>query len=207
MVEVCYNNTEYDDNYIQGDYIKQIFILTHNVYFHREITYDQVSRYRSVSFYMIRKYDSVRKITLCERENESDPAERENYNPVQNSYAALWDEFKELNSAIELRNVIRRILQYYFLQICGYEGSDIRKIVLEKNKDKFITPAEGGQPDYGKYQLASAMLTYINNPQDISDGINYVEDCVDVEKYKAVFKLIFEVLQQDQHYNLMMGRE
>lgn len=48
MIEVCYNNTDYRDNTVQGDYIKPIFILTHNVYFHREITYRQVSRYKSV---------------------------------------------------------------------------------------------------------------------------------------------------------------
>jgi len=207
MVDVCYNNTDYRDNTVQGDYIKQIFILTHNVYFHREITYHQVNRYKSVSFFMIRKADNVSRVSLCDRESEKIPTERENYNPVQNSYAALWDEFRELKSTIPLRNVIRRILEYYFLQLCGYEGTDIRKIVLEKNKEKFIIPVESGQPDYEKYQLASAMLLYINNPQGISDGMNYVEDCIDAEQYKAVFKLIFEALHQEQHYNLMMGQE
>ena len=39
MVEVCFNNTDYQGHVVEGDYIKQIFILTHNVYFHREITY------------------------------------------------------------------------------------------------------------------------------------------------------------------------
>ncbi len=207
MVEVCYNNTDYRDNTVQGDYIKQIFILTHNVYFHREITYRQVSRYKSVSFYMIHKTDNVSTVKLCDKESEGCPTEKENYNPVQNSYAALWDEFRVLKSTIPLLNVIRRILEYYFLQLCGYEGTDIRKVVLEKNKDKFVTPVEGGQPDYEKYQLASSMLTYINNPQGISDGLNYVEDCVDAGQYKTVFKLIFDSLGQIQHYNMMMGQE
>ncbi len=207
MVEVCYNNTDYRGQTVQGDYIKQIFILTHNVYFHREITYRQVGRYKSVSFYMIHKTDNVSTVKLCDRESESSPTERENYNPVQNSYAALWDEFRALKSTIPLLNVIRRILEYYFLQLCGYEGTNIRKLVLDDNKDKFVTPVEGGKPDYEKYQLASAMLTYINNPQGISDGLNYVEDCVDAEQYKSVFKLIFKSLHQEQHYNMMMGIE
>lgn len=207
MVEVCYNNTDYRDNTVQGDYIKQIFILTHNVYFHREITYRQVSRYKSVSFYMIHKTGNVSTVQLCDRECDGRPTEKENYNPVQNSYAALWDEFKTLKSTIPLLNVIRRILEYYFLQLCGYDGTDIRKIVLEDNREKFIIPVEGGQPANEKYQLASAMLTYINNPQGISDGLNYVEDCVDPEHYKTVFKLIFDSLDQSQHYNMMMGKE
>ena len=51
------------------------------------------------------------------------------------------------------------------------------------------------------------MLSYINSPTGISDGLNYVEDCVDAEQYKAVFKLIFESLHQEQHYKMMMGQE
>ena len=50
MIEVCYNNTDYRSHKVDGDYIKQIFILTHNVYFHKEITHHQAKRYHSVSF-------------------------------------------------------------------------------------------------------------------------------------------------------------
>ena len=55
MVNVCRNNTEYKNPKVPGDYIKQIFILTHNVYFYREITYQQVPYYDCTSFYIIRK--------------------------------------------------------------------------------------------------------------------------------------------------------
>jgi hypothetical protein len=56
-------------------------------------------------------------------------------------------------------NVIHRILEYYFMQLCGY------------------------------------------------DGLNYVDDCADINLYKTVFKLIFEALQQEQHYKMMMGED
>lgn len=205
MIEVCYNNTDYRSQTVPGDYIKQIFILTHNVYFHREVTYHQVNRYRSVNFYIIRKSDNISSVKLCDRKNEKVPTERENYNPVQNSYASMWDELRALDAPIPVLNVIRQILEYYFLQLCGYEGSDIRKEVLEKNREMFVTEIEGAKPDMEKYHLASSMLTYISNPHGISDGLNYVEDCDDVELYKSVFKLIFEALHQEQHYNMMMG--
>lgn len=39
MIEVCYNNTDYRSQTVPGDYMKQIFVLTHNVYFYREVTY------------------------------------------------------------------------------------------------------------------------------------------------------------------------
>lgn len=52
------------------------------------------------------------------------------------------------------------------------------------------------------------MLSYISvSSVGFSDGLNYVVDCVDINLYKTVFKLIFEALQQEQHYKMMMGEE
>lgn len=208
MINVCRNNTEYLNPQVPGDYIKQLFILTHNVYFHREVTYQQVGYYNCTSFYMIRKNDNVSTVKLCKRQNKEIPSEEENYNPVQNSYAALWDELRDLHSTIPALNVMRRILEYYFLQLCGYEGSDLRSIVLEKkeNREKFIKQVEGEKPDMTDYQLASSLLAYINNPNGISDGLNYVEDCEDAESYKRVFQMIFDALGQSQHYKMMTGQ-
>lgn len=208
MINVCRNNTEYLNPQVPGDYIKQLFILTHNVYFHREVTYQQVGYYNCTSFYMIRKNDNVSTVKLCKRQNKEIPSEEENYNPVQNSYAALWDELRDLHSTIPALNVMRRILEYYFLQLCGYEGSDLRSIVLEKkkNRKKFIKQVEGEKPDMTDYQLASSLLAYINNPNGISDGLNYVEDCEDAEAYKRVFQMIFDALGQSQHYKMMTGQ-
>lgn len=208
MINVCRNNTEYLNPQVPGDYIKQLFILTHNVYFHREVTYQQVGYYNCTSFYMIRKNDNVSTVKLCKRQNKEIPSEEENYNPVQNSYAALWDELRDLHSTIPALNVMRRILEYYFLQLCGYEGSDLRSIVLEKkeNREKFIKQVEGEKPDVTDYQLASSLLAYINNPNGISDGLNYVEDCEDAEAYKRVFQMIFDALGQSQHYKMMTGQ-
>lgn len=208
MVEVCHNNASYLDNQVEGDYIKQIFILTHNVYFHREITYNQTHRYKCVSFFVVNKASNNSSVRHCVRQSQRVPTEKENFNPVQNSYAALWGEYREVDTVIPLLNVIRRILEYYFMQLCGYDGVNIRKRVLEDNKDKFVeTPAEG-LPDYTKYHLASAMLSYISvNTIGLSDGLNYVDDCSDITLYKNVFELIFEALQQEQHYNMMMGED
>lgn len=208
MVNVCRNNTEYLNPKVTGDYIKHLFILTHNVYFHREVTYQQVGYYNCTSFYMIRKNDNVSTVKICKRQNKNIPSEEENYNPVQNSYAALWDELRDLRSTIPALNVMRRILEYYFLQLCGYEGSDLRSIVLEdeENRKKFIKQVEGGKPDMTDYHLASSLLAYINNPNGISDGLNYVEDCEDVEAYKRVFEMIFDALGQSQHYKMMTGQ-
>jgi hypothetical protein len=94
------------------------------------------------------------------------------------------------------------------MQLCGYDGVSIRKQVLDEHKDKFSVPVENGQPDYTKWHLATAMLSYISaNSVGFSDGLNYVDDCADIELYKNVFKLIFEALEQEQHYKMMMGEK
>ena len=134
MIEICRNNADNRNRIVDGNFIKQIFILTHNAYFHREITYSYISKYEYVSYYLVRKLDSKSTIKLCDDVNPNIPTERMNVNPVKNSYAALWDEYKEVQSAVPLMNVIRRILEYYFLQLCGYEGASLRQTILIKGK-------------------------------------------------------------------------
>jgi wobble nucleotide-excising tRNase len=207
MVEVCNNNVNYESKTVDGEYIKQLFVMTHNVYFHREITYNQAQRYDTVSFFLVNKASNISTIKHCEEINPNSPTEKVNVNPVQNSYSALWGEYKELNKAVPILNVIRRILEYYFMQLCGYDCVNIRKIVLDDNRDKFVEPpaVEDGLPDNTKHQLASAMLSYISaNSVGHIDGLNFIDDCTDATTHKNVFKLIFEALQQEQHYNMMM---
>ncbi len=56
------------------------------------------------------------------------------------------------------------------------------------------------------YQLASSLLAYINNPNGISNGLNYVEDCDDIDAYKRVFQTIFEALGHSQYYGMMTSK-
>ena len=205
MIEVCRNNADNRNPVVSGNFIKQIFILTHNAYFHREVTYAYANRYDFVSFYLIRKTDNKSSIRLCDCQNPDCPSERMNINPVKNSYAALWDEYKDASSGIPLMSIIRRILEYYFLQLCGYEGSDLRKRILEENKDAF-THDDFGNEDFSKFELASAMLSYIAaNSSGINDGMHYVDDCIDIQQCRDTFQMIFHHMGQDQHYEMMMG--
>lgn len=205
MIEVCRNNADNRNPVVSGNFIKQIFILTHNAYFHREVTYAYANRYDFVSIYLIRKTDNKSSIRLCDCPNPDCPSERMNVNPVKNSYAALWDEYKDASSGIPLMSIIRRILEYYFLQLCGYEGNDLRKRILEENKDAF-THDDFGNEDYSKFELASAMLSYIAaNSSGINDGMHYVDDCIDIQQCRDTFQMIFHHMGQDQHYEMMMG--
>lgn len=206
MIEICENNAEDANRSAKGNIIKQIFILTHNAFFHREITYNQIKHYLYVNFYLISKMDNKSSIKLCIKVNPDSPTENANYNPVQNSYAALWEEYYNVSSTIPLMNIIRRILEYYFLQLCGYDGVTLRQCILKDNRDKFITRDESGKDDYTQYHMASAMLSYISASSiGINDGMNYVDDCIDAAQCKETFKMIFTLMNQEQHYNMMMG--
>ena len=206
MIEICRNNADNRNRIVDGNFIKQIFILTHNAYFHREITYSYISKYEYVSYYLIRKLDSKSTIKLCDDVNPNIPTERMNVNPVKNSYAALWDEYKEVQSAVPLMNVIRRILEYYFLQLCGYEGASLRQTILIKGKVEGKFKDADGNDDEEKFQLASAMLAYINASSiGMNEGMDYVEECLNATECRNIFKMIFESMNQKQHYDMMMG--
>lgn len=205
MVEICRNNADNRNAVMKGNFIKQIFILTHNAYFHREVTYPHADRYEFVSFFLVRKADNKSSVRLCEGINPDCPTEMINQNPVKNSYAALWDEYKELKSVIPLMNVIRRILEYYFLQLCGYEGALLRKTILEDNKPEFIR-GEDGAEDYAKYDIASSLLSYIAaTSYGANDGLHFVDGCMDAQLCRDTFRMIFHYMGQEQHYNMMMG--
>ncbi len=197
MIEVCFNNSEYGGEAERGDYIKQLFILTHNAQFHRSITYNQVGRFRNVNFYKINKINNHSTIKLCMRNSRNAAGTQENYNPVKNAYAALWAEYRELQSEIPLMNVIHRILDFYFLDMCCEDGLDLRKRILFENKDKFLNDPAG-------YHLADSMLQYMG--AGISGDMDYVGDEGDVAKIKEIFERIFRILNQGQHYDMMMER-
>ena len=112
-----------------------------------------------------------------------------------------------MQSSIPLLNVIRRILQYYFLELCGYQGSNIRDIILKKNKAEFIKKRADGSIDDMDYHLASSMLSYIDNDYSFIDGFNLIQESVEPEQNRKVMKKIFDKLGQSQHYRMMTHDE
>ena len=130
------------------------------------------------------------------------PTQMRNVNPVKSSYAALWEEYHECQKPITLMNVTRKILEYYFLQLCGYDGAELRKAILVDGRPSFVD--EFGNEDKDQFDLAQSMLAYIS-PERIgfNDGLHYVEESADPDVCKAIFKKIFEIMNQGQHYKMM----
>ena len=206
IIEACRQDFEQSKQKSHCSQIKQIFVLTHNTYLQKEITCNQLLHYSSVSFFVIKKFDNVSHIKKCVRQNANALDKFENYNPVKSSYAAMWDELKELNSPICVLNVIRRILEYYLIQTCGYTESDVQKIVLDDNRERFVTKSQDGKNDYTKYYLATYMLSYVGSQSSADNISDCVDDYKDVTQHMTVLRLIFESLHQERHYNMMMGQ-
>lgn len=160
--------------------ISQIFILTHNIYFYKEVTFlGSRENFKKDEVY----YGIVRK-----NENITSIKEYKN-NPIQTTYQLLWKEIQSENvSSITEFNAMRRILEYYFQTIGGIE--------YEKCINKF----DGND----KYVCKSLVSCINDGSHFIGDDFEIAFDESNIENYKKIFKLIFEKLGHVQHYNMMM---
>ena len=206
MIAIC--NPDYTTKENSKDHIKQIFILTHNAFFHQEVTYNQAQHYRFVSFFEIVKYNNNSDVILCTKKNRETPSLMENRNPIQNSYVTLWDTYKEVSYPNTLVNVIRQILDYYFLQLCGYSGMDIKDIILKQHRDDFIKKFPDGTEDCSDLHMATSLLQYLCTSNDrISDGLNFIHANVDTDSCRRIFESIFRHMGQGQHFDMIMNRK
>jgi wobble nucleotide-excising tRNase len=168
----------------KGNNLKQVFVLTHNVHFHKEITFNPQragdASIKDETFWVVRKPDHFSKIEGFEN------------NPIKTSYQLLWAELtKKPLPALTIQNTMRRILENYF-KILG--NIDTHVII-----DKF----EGQE----KVQCQS-LISWVNDgshysPDDlyvaISDGMAH--------SYIKIFFKVFKAMEHMPHYKMMMGRD
>jgi len=163
--------------------IKQIFVLTHNVYFHKEISFlGSREKYPTsiTAYWIIKKTNNISEIIF------------HNENPIQTSYELLWSELKNTDHLprITLFNTLRRILEYYFNVIGGIDYE--RCIDQFEGEDKII---------------CKALISCINEGSHfISDDFVLCYESETMEKYLRVFRLIFEKMGHESHYRMMMEK-
>jgi len=76
--------------------------------------------------------------------------------------------------------------------------------VLDAVKKQIDDETAGSVPDYTKYHLAQAMLSYIRQSDSFNDGLRFVDESIDCDQYRDMFHTIFVVMGQEQHYRRMM---
>lgn len=160
--------------------IKQIFILTHNTYFFKQITFissrEVENEREDTNYYIIRKRQNVSEIQIHKK------------NPIKTYYQSLWLEIKNNNDTVSLQNAMRRILEYYFKILGGLKDADI----ISKFEDET------------EKEICRSLIAWINEgSHEVFDEINYIPDA-SVEQYKSVFKKIFELEGHLPHYEMMM---
>jgi wobble nucleotide-excising tRNase len=163
--------------------IKQIFVLTHNVYFHKEVTYNSKRRgglLNEESFWLIKKKD-VDSIV-----------ERYTTNPIKTSYELLWEEIRsERRNNATIRNTLRRILESYFKLLGDIPLDDLYKRFNGDNKVK-----------------CKALCSWVHDgshPSAFNDEHYIALDETTIALYLDVFRQIFEQCGHIAHYNMMMN--
>ncbi|MEB5596970.1 AAA family ATPase [Vibrio cholerae] len=160
--------------------IKQVFLLTHNVYFHKEITYNPSRPANAVlsdeSFWLVKK-------------SQFSSVERCTENPIRSAYELLWDDVKTSNvSSISLQNTLRRILENYFTMWGGMKKDEICE--LFDGREKLI---------------CQSLFSWVNDgSHSIHDDLYINQGTQTNAAYLQVFKNIFVRAGQIGHYNMMV---
>ena len=162
--------------------IDQIFVLTHNVYFHKEISFidGRAKEDKKTKFWMLKKKNEVSSCTAFERNN-----------PIKTTYALLWSEVKENSdiSSVSLQNAMRRILENFFGTLGNANSSRILQY-FETTEEKAI---------------CRSLFSWANDgSHSIPDDLEFSENTDAPEKYRKVFKDIFYKTHNEYHYDRMM---
>lgn len=163
-------------------HIKQVFVFTHNVYFHKEVTFNS-SRCRDMAmkeetFWVVRKPGLESKV------------DKHTSNPIKTSYELLWSEVKKADrSNLTIQNTLRRILENYFKFFGGIDPKDVCKKLS------------------GKEQIiCNTLLSWVNDGSHYAHDDLYMSiDNTTVDTYLEVFRAIFEKSGHSAHYKMMMG--
>lgn len=159
--------------------IRQAFVLTHNVYFHREVTYHGPKKppKNERTFWMVRKRGAYQKLKKSED------------NPIKTSYELLWAGVRDGESSPPgtVQNTMRRILEHYF------------KILGGTDRYRFCEKFEGERKT-----VCNSLLSWMNaGSHHVVDDLHMSTSDSD-DLYRKVFREIFEKSGHMAHYDMMM---
>ena len=166
----------------QNPQIKQVFVLTHNVYFHKEISFNRSRPPGRVlneeSFWLVKKLQNGSIVERCDE------------NPIRSAYELLWEDVKSENiSSVSLQNTLRRILENYFTMWGGRSKDEI--CALFEGRDKLICQSLFSWVNDGSHSIHDDL--YINHGEQTN------------EAYLRVFREVFDKAGQLGHYCMMTG--
>lgn len=164
--------------------IKQVFVLTHNIYFHKEITFNKkrsgADALHDETFWIIRKSADRSELVLSAE------------NPIRSSYELLWREVRQKPpSDTAIQNAMRRILEHYFKFFGGVTPESII-----------------GKFDGQEKLICGSLFSWINDGSHFANDDLYMScDPGQIGRYLSVFQRIFEESNHGGHYKMMMGND
>lgn len=169
--------------------IQQIFISTHNIYFHKEVTCDRSwpkGMAKKTKYWVTRKTHCFSEVISYEE------------NPIKSTYEALWDEVRRatnnpaLAEQTSLQNTMRRILEHYFT---FYGDITFQKLSRQLKMDDAL--------------ITKSLLSWVNDGSHSSfDDFYYTPPMSDgIQHYLNMFARIFDSTGHIAHYNMMMKIE
>ena len=164
--------------------IEQVITLTHNKAYHKLISERQ--KRKDTHYWKLIKKNGVSQVIDCDNENR-----------VFGEYEELWCELREERKAGNMRglqNLMRRIIENYFVGFGGFEKNKLFKgDYLKDSNDKLIVVSLAKWMDEGSHGVTG----------DLSRG-NSEEK---VEMYFEWFRQLFIKMGHEAHYKMMMKEE
>ena len=170
-----------DDAIAGRGQVKQVFVLTHNIYFHKEVSFDPKRGGEArahETFWIVRKENGTSILTSYD------------HNPIKTSYELLWSEVRSTNrSTLTIQNTLRRIVESYF------------KLLGNMDRDEIVAKFEGREK-----QICGSLFSWVNDGSHaVHDDLYVSVDTSVVDRYLNVFKKIFEKTGHIGHYEMMIG--
>jgi wobble nucleotide-excising tRNase len=182
----------FDDMKNGRGYVKRVFVLTHNVYFHKEVCFASSARKggakrgKDAARNLSRSYWVVRKSPTGPR------LEYFAENPVKTSYELLWDEVrKDERNPLTIQNTMRRILEHYFKILGGVDFDELCEKL--EGRDKLV---------------CRSLLSWVNDGSHFShDDAHFAFGQDAIDDQVEIFKKIFERAEHLPHYDMMMAKK
>lgn len=158
--------------------VDQLIVLTHNITFHREITYVRADGGNAkTSYYVISKAPTHSIVERCDKI------------PVCSTYELLWQDLYSPDcKPLTAQNVSRRIIETFFKLMGGLKVENVVK--------------EMGTPDR---EIARSFLSWANSGSHSPfDDETFVNTSATTDHYRRVLETIFEVAGYPDHCTHMI---
>lgn len=188
------NSNRLDRQEFANPSIEQLYVLTHNYYFYKEVSFSRRPINTSVKHHVLEKVNNVTHVTSSENCT------------IKNDYTMMWDNLKKCKASagsdksqnVMIANTMRRVIDTY-MEFTGCKRGEATTATWTA-----LNSYTDGSPEQ---IVASAFISFIN---DESHAVSVFDDMYYTSLINqepsvifTVFKSLFENIGKE-HYEMMM---